>query len=134
MTDALRNSIKLFQFPRMFGIPNISPFCCKLETWLRMTGIRYEVVDAPDPRKGPMSKVHFVDDGGVRLGDTTLIIKHLKKTRGVDPDAWLDERQRDLATRAAHPRGAMPSLRSIRTSSATTAGVTHVLSLILFRL
>jgi hypothetical protein len=27
--------IKLFQFPRMFGIPNVSPFCCKLETWLR---------------------------------------------------------------------------------------------------
>src|SRR5262249_2576020 len=51
MTDAQQDRIKLFQFPRMFGIPNISPFCCKLETWLRMTGISYEVVDTPDPRK-----------------------------------------------------------------------------------
>jgi len=94
MTDAPLHPVKLFQFPRMFGIPNISPFCCKLETWLRMTGIPYEVVDTPDPRKGPKAKVPFIVDGDLRLGDSTLIIEHLKKTRGVDPDAWLDERQR----------------------------------------
>jgi hypothetical protein len=94
MTDAQQHLVKLFQFPRMFGVPNISPFCCKLETWLRMTGIPYEVVDTPDPRKGPKAKVPFIVDGNQRLGDSTLIIEHLKKTRGVDPDAWLDERQR----------------------------------------
>ncbi len=27
--------IKLFQIPRMFGIPNLSPCCCKPETWIR---------------------------------------------------------------------------------------------------
>jgi hypothetical protein len=32
MTDAQQHPVRLFQFPRMFGIPNISPFCCKLET------------------------------------------------------------------------------------------------------
>lgn len=36
MTNAVHPRIKLFQFPRMFGIPNVSPFCCKLETWLRI--------------------------------------------------------------------------------------------------
>jgi glutathione S-transferase len=97
MTNAQQNLIKLFQFPRMFGVPNISPFCCKLETWLRMTGIPYEVVDTPDPRKGPKAKVPFIVDGNQRLGDSTLIIEHLKKTRRVDPDAWLDERQRATA-------------------------------------
>ena len=30
MTNAVHPAIKLFQFPRMFGIPNLSPFCCKL--------------------------------------------------------------------------------------------------------
>ena len=53
MTKAVQQSIKLFQFPRMFGIPNLSPFCCKLETWLRIAGISYEIVETPDPRKGP---------------------------------------------------------------------------------
>ena len=90
-------SIKLFQFPRMFAIPNVSPFCCKLETWLRITGLPYEVVDTPDPRKGPKGKVPFIEDGGVRMGDSSLIIDHLVKTRGVNPDARLDAGQRATA-------------------------------------
>jgi glutathione S-transferase len=89
--------IKLFQFPRMFGIPNVSPFCCKLETWLRIAGIPYDVVDTPDARKGPKGKVPFIEDGGRRIGDTSLIIDYLTKTRDVDPDARLDAAQRATA-------------------------------------
>ncbi|WIM14260.1 glutathione S-transferase family protein [Enhydrobacter sp.] len=95
MTTAM--PIKLFQFPRMFGIPNVSPFCCKLETWLRITGIPYEVIDTPNPRKGPKGKVPFIEDGGRRIGDSSLIIDHLVRTRGVDPDARLDAAQRATA-------------------------------------
>jgi glutathione S-transferase len=94
MTDA---PIKLFQFPRQFAIPNVSPFCCKMETWLRIAGLPYEVVDTPDPRKGPKGKVPFIEDGGRRIGDSSLIIEHLKRTRGVDPDARLDAAQRTTA-------------------------------------
>ncbi|HEX5421242.1 MAG TPA: glutathione S-transferase family protein [Gammaproteobacteria bacterium] len=89
--------VKLFQFPRMFGIPNVSPFCCKLETWLRIAGIPFEVVDTPDPRKGPKGKVPFIEDNGVRIGDSSLIVDHFKKTRGVDPDARLDASERATA-------------------------------------
>ena len=81
----------------MFGIPNISPFCCKLETWLRIAGIPYEVEVTTNPRKGPPGKLPFVDDGGVIIADSTIIIDHLKRTRGVDPDAGLDASQRALA-------------------------------------
>jgi glutathione S-transferase len=81
----------------MFGIPNVSPFCCKLETWLRIAGIPFEVVDTPDPRKGPKGKVPFIEDDGVRIGDSTLIVDHLKRTRGVDPDARLDATERVTA-------------------------------------
>jgi glutathione S-transferase len=89
--------IKLFQFPRMFRIPNVSPFCCKLETWLRIAGIPYEVVDTPDPRRGPKGKLPFIEDAGVRIADTSLIVDHLVKTRGIDPDARLDASQRVIA-------------------------------------
>jgi glutathione S-transferase len=97
MTNTTRQPIKLFQFPRMFGIPNLSPFCCKLETWLRIARIPYEVVDTPDPRKGPKGKLPFVEDGGVRIADSSRIIDHLVTTRGIDPDARLDAGQRAIA-------------------------------------
>jgi hypothetical protein len=42
MTNTSEPPIKLFQFPRMFEVPNLSPFCCKLETWLRIAQIPYE--------------------------------------------------------------------------------------------
>jgi len=97
MTNGASAPIKLFQFPRMFSVPNLSPFCCKLETWLRIAGIPYEVVDTPDPRKAPKGKLPFIEDGGLRIGDTSLIIEHLRRTRGVDPDAHLDPSQRAIA-------------------------------------
>jgi len=97
MTNAAYPPVKLFQFPRMFAIPNLSPFCCKLETWLRIAGVPYEVVDTPDPRKGPKGKLPFIEDGGRRIADTSIIVEHLVKTRGVDPDARLDASQRATA-------------------------------------
>lgn len=97
MRAAAHAPLKLFQFPRMFAIPNLSPFCCKLETWLRIARLPYEVVDTPDPRKGPKGKLPFIEDNGVRIADSSRIIDHLKRTRGVDPDAHLDDKQRCIA-------------------------------------
>lgn len=97
MTNTVHQPIRLFQFPRMFAIPNLSPFCCKLETWLRIADIPYEVVDTTDPRKGPKGKLPFIEDAGVRIADTSVIVDHLKKTRGVDPDARLNASQRAIA-------------------------------------
>src|SRR5262245_56318227 len=97
MTNAVHVPLKLFQFPRMLGIPNISPFCCKLETWLRIAQVPYEIVDTPDPRRGPRGKLPFIEDAGKRIADSSLIIDHLVKTRGVDPDAHLNASQRAVA-------------------------------------
>jgi glutathione S-transferase len=97
MTNAVAQPVKLFQFPRRFGIPNLSPFCCKLETWLRIAGVPYEVVDTPDPRKGPKGKLPFIEDAGVRIADTSIIVDHLVKTRGIDPDARLNASQCSIA-------------------------------------
>jgi glutathione S-transferase len=96
MTDAVHQPIKLFQFPRMFGIPNLSPFCCKLETWLRIARVPYEVVDTY-PRKAPKGKLPFIGDAGLRIADTSLIVDHLARTRGIDPDARLGTAQRAVA-------------------------------------
>ena len=35
--------LTLYQFERTWGIPNLSPFCCKIETYLRMANIDYTI-------------------------------------------------------------------------------------------
>ncbi|XXX77592.1 glutathione S-transferase family protein [Sorangium sp. So ce134] len=92
--------IRLVQPPRAWGLPNVSPPCMKLETWLRITGIPYE--PAPlDLAAAPKGKVPCIEEAGVRIGDSTLIIDHLQRTRRVDPDDGLSasERATSLAFR-----------------------------------
>jgi glutathione S-transferase len=97
MTAANHLPIKLFVFPRMFAIPNLSPFCCKLETWLRMANVSYEVVQTRDPRVAPRKKLPFIDDNGHRLADSSLVIEHVSRTRSIDLDAHLSATERATA-------------------------------------
>ena len=86
--------IKLFVFPRMFGIPNLSPFCCKLETWLRIAKIPYQAVETVDPRSAPRKKLPYIEDAGVRIADSSKIADHLARTRSIDLDEGLSPDQR----------------------------------------
>jgi glutathione S-transferase len=62
-----------------------------------MARVPYVVVDTSDPRKGPKGKLPFIEDGGRGIADTSLIVEHLARTRGVDLDAHLDASQRAIA-------------------------------------
>lgn len=64
--------------------PDLSPFVTKLLTWLRMTKIEHRE-EIGDIRKAPKGKLPFVDDGGRKIGDSTLIIEHLQATRRFEP-------------------------------------------------
>jgi glutathione S-transferase len=88
-----RAPIRLHQFPPVWG-RNVSPFTLKLETWLRLAGIPYEVVEVRNPKHGPKGKAPFIEDGGRKIGDSGLIIEHLSRSRGVDLDAGLDRAAR----------------------------------------
>lgn len=41
--DFEKDVVYLFQFSRTPTLPSISPFCLKVETWLRLNGVKYEV-------------------------------------------------------------------------------------------
>jgi hypothetical protein len=53
--------IKLYQYAPAFGLPNASPFCLKLETWLRMTGLPFQIqpFDFRQMSKAPKGKMPF---------------------------------------------------------------------------
>lgn len=93
------DEIRLFAFGTGWGVPfnTSAPFPLKLETWLRMAKIPYEFVVANDPGKGPKGKAPWIESGGTRMGDSTLIIEHLREAHDVDLDAHLDARQRAVA-------------------------------------
>lgn len=88
--------IQLFQPPAAWGIPNISPACIKLETWLRMVGLPYQTSPG-DLGSAPKGKVPYIEDDGVRLGDSTLIIEHLKNKYDKDLDRGLSDSERAIA-------------------------------------
>jgi glutathione S-transferase len=80
-----------------WGEPSMSPFCMKLECWLRMTGIPFEIRPS-DMRHAPKGKIPYVDlGGGRRMGDSQLVIEHLEKVHGVSLDRHLTAEQRATA-------------------------------------
>ncbi len=82
--------IKLYQFPSCWDIANPSPFCMKVETYLRMTKLPYEIVTIANPAAGPKHKLPFIVDKERKIGDSTLIINYLKQTYGDSLDKDLE--------------------------------------------
>lgn len=89
--------IVLHQFRPLWGLPNSSPFCIKVETYLRMAGLPYEVAKRVDIRKAPKGKFPYIEDQGRRIADSRLIIDYLKLTYGDRLDAPLSPAQRAMA-------------------------------------
>jgi glutathione S-transferase len=94
-------TIKLHKFGAAWGIADPSPFCLKVESFLREADIAYDVVPFDFKRsfaKAPKGKLPFIEDeDGTRVGDSSLIIERLSRQRGIDMDAPLDERQRGIS-------------------------------------
>ena len=89
----------LYVMPRFWGIPNASPFCAKLETWLRLADIPYELRELERPPGSKTGKVPYVDlEDGTQLADSGRIIEVLTERHGVTLDAGLTEADRARAT------------------------------------
>lgn len=79
-----------------FGLPDPSPFACKLVVLLKMSGLPFRTGIA-DFRKAPKGKIPYIDDGGSLIGDSTLIRWHLEKKYGINFDGALSETDKATA-------------------------------------
>jgi hypothetical protein len=43
-TNYEKDIVYLYQFSRTPLLPSLSPFCLKVESWLRLAGIKYEII------------------------------------------------------------------------------------------
>lgn len=93
--------LKLMQFQPAFGVRNLSPFCLKLETYLRMTGIEHEIVWSHSARNAPKGKLPYIENGGRILADSDLIIDYLIETFGdrLDGELTAGQKAESLAWR-----------------------------------
>jgi glutathione S-transferase len=91
--------IKLFQFAPAFDLPNASPFCLKLETYLRMTSQQFEipVASMSDVTKAPKGKMPYIEDNGKTIADSSIIIDYLKTTYGDTLDGWMTDQETAVA-------------------------------------
>ena len=90
-------TVILYQFPRHFGLPNASPFCVKVETWLRMAGIRYENAWVTNPARMPKGKCPAIAHEGRTIGDSTFILEYLEERFAPGLDEALDAEARAAA-------------------------------------
>ena len=88
--------ITLYQFHRLWGLANASPFCMKLETYLRMAKLSYKVKYINNSRQAPKGKLPYIQIEDSLYADSELIIDELKKRFGDSLDEELTPEQKAL--------------------------------------
>lgn len=91
--------IVVHTMPRIgWGLLSPSPFCAKVELYLKMLGEPYEVRPTLSAAAGPHKKLPWIEDNGSAITDSEVILDHLRTLRG-DP---LGEEQIPADERARH--------------------------------
>ncbi|KAL3116156.1 hypothetical protein niasHT_002280 [Heterodera trifolii] len=87
--------VYLYQFPRAPILPNISPFCLKVETFLRANEITYEVIGSWNLRNAPQKRFPFIELNGEQISDSQIILWRLSDYFKIEDG--LDNEQRAKA-------------------------------------
>ena len=88
--------ITLHKFIPAWGLPDISPFCIKVETYLRMTGAEYKAI-ASDSRKAPKGKCPYIEHEDKVVADSSMIIEYLESRAHSPMDADLTPQERAIS-------------------------------------
>lgn len=89
--------ITFHTFPGHFGLESLSPFCMKVEVYLKLAKLPYRAVTG-DPRKAPKGKLPMiVDDDGTTVPDSSAILAYLEKKHSEPLDAGLSDVDRARA-------------------------------------
>jgi glutathione S-transferase len=88
--------VYVFQFTRSPVIPSISPFCLKLESWLKMMKVPYTNVDHKCKFRSKKGLLPFVELNGEEIADSNKIIEVLAKKLEKEMPAELTQDQKNV--------------------------------------
>lgn len=92
-----KDVVYLYQFTRTPLLPSMSPYCLKVETWLRLTGLKYENIDHKLKLRSKKGQLPFVEVNGEEVADSAIIIKELAQRYEKELDSALTQEQRNIA-------------------------------------
>jgi Glutathione S-transferase N-terminal domain len=85
MTQDNGGMIKLHGCSPAWSLPDCSPFVTKIDCYLRMTGLQYELIhwqSLSDIERAPNGKIPWIEDGAKKIADSGFIISYLQETYG----------------------------------------------------
>jgi glutathione S-transferase len=77
--------IKLYAAYPAWDVPNVSPFVLKVDCYLRMVGLPYELMSFQSPEEIaqlPKGKVPYIEDRGQKVADSGFILEYLQTIYG----------------------------------------------------
>ncbi len=75
--------IKLYAAAPAWGLPNVSPFVLKVDCYLRMVELPYELCSfqsSEDFAQAPKGKIPYIEDRGQKVADSGFILEYLQTT------------------------------------------------------
>ncbi|XP_040282764.1 failed axon connections homolog [Bufo bufo] len=91
-----KDAIILHQFSRPNnGVPSLSPFCLKMETYLRMADLPYQ--NYFDGKLSPQGKMPWIEYNHTRVSGTEFIIDFLEEKLGINLNKNLNPHERAVS-------------------------------------
>lgn len=94
--DFEQDVVYLYQMNRTPTVPSISPYCLKVETWLKLNGVKFESIFAEKKRSKRAGQLPFIEMNGEEIADSDNIIKTLGKKFEKDIDEGLSAEQKNV--------------------------------------
>lgn len=90
--------ITLYNFGPFQGLADPSPFCLKVDCYLRAAGIEFETRSGANfIGKSPKHKLPYIEDDDKAIGDSSFIIEHCQEKYGDVLDKDLNAEQKAVA-------------------------------------
>lgn len=90
--------ITLYNFGPFQGLADPSPFCLKVDCYMRVAGIEFATKSGANYiGASPKHKLPYIEDDGRAIGDSSFILEHLKEKYGDILDKDLNAEQKAVA-------------------------------------